>query len=78
MATLQGELFYERFGVNGSIAVISRAWLSHCYAELGAFTEGLAMAAEGLRVAKVILSCSEQHDLCRLNCPHLDVSAVHH
>ena len=54
VATLQGELLYERFGLNGSVAVDSRAWLSYCHAERGAFTEGLAMAAEGLRIAETV------------------------
>lgn len=53
---LLSDLLYERFGANGSIAVISRAWLSHCYAERGTFTQGLAMAEEGLRVAEVVNS----------------------
>jgi len=64
VATLQGDLRYERFGANFSIAVDSRAHLSLCHAELGAFTEGLAMAEEGLRVAEtgnhpfsLILAC---------------------
>ena len=53
VATLQGDLLYERFGTNGIVvAAISRAWLSLCHAERGAFTEGLAMAEEGLRIAE--------------------------
>ena len=31
-----------------------RAWLSLCHAERGAFTEGLAMAEEGLRIAETV------------------------
>ncbi|MGH8066846.1 MAG: AAA family ATPase [Candidatus Entotheonellia bacterium] len=61
---LQGELLYEHFG-GGITSVISRNLLSRCQAELGAFTEGLATAAEGLRVAEevdhpfsVIVGCS--------------------
>jgi tetratricopeptide (TPR) repeat protein len=54
VATLQGELLSERFGTPSSVAVGSRVWLSRCYAELGAFTEGLAMAAEGLRIAATV------------------------
>jgi tetratricopeptide (TPR) repeat protein len=54
VATLQGDLLSERFGTNGSVAAISRAWLSRGYAELGAFPEGLAMAAEGLRIAETV------------------------
>ena len=34
VATLQGDLRYERFGANGSVAATSRAWLSYCHAEL--------------------------------------------
>jgi tetratricopeptide (TPR) repeat protein len=56
VATLQGDLRYERFGSNGSVAAQSRAGLSLCYAELGAFTEGLAMAEEGLRIAETVRS----------------------
>src|SRR5262249_50427164 len=47
VAMLQGELRYERFGTLGSVAAISQAYLSYCYAERGAFTEGLAIAEEG-------------------------------
>jgi tetratricopeptide (TPR) repeat protein len=54
VATLQGELRYERFSSNGSVAASSRAWLSYCLAELGAFTEGLARATEGLRLAEIV------------------------
>jgi class 3 adenylate cyclase/tetratricopeptide (TPR) repeat protein len=54
VATLQGGLLYERFGTNSNIAVASRAWLSYCHAERGAFTEGLAMAEDGLRVAETV------------------------
>jgi tetratricopeptide (TPR) repeat protein len=54
VVTLQGELRYERFGTNGSVAAISRAWLSLCHAECGTFTEGRTLAAEGLRIAEAI------------------------
>ena len=54
VATLQGDLLYERFGSNGIVAATSRAWLSYCHAERGAFTEGLAMAEEGLRIAETV------------------------
>src|SRR5262249_31656836 len=64
VATLQGDLLYERFGTNVIVAVASRFWLGHCHAERGAFTEGLAMAEEGLRIAEtgnhpfsLILAC---------------------
>jgi len=51
---LQGELGSERFGTNGSVAVVSRTWLSFCHAERGAFAEGRAMAEDGLEVAETI------------------------
>ena len=54
VAALHGELLYERFGTNGSVAASSRAWLSYCLAERGAFTEGLAMAEDGLRIAETV------------------------
>jgi tetratricopeptide (TPR) repeat protein len=54
VAALHGELRYERFGTNGSVAASSRAQLSLCHAECGAFTEGLAMAEEGLRIAEAV------------------------
>jgi tetratricopeptide (TPR) repeat protein len=54
VATLQGELLSERFGAVGSVAVTSRAWLSYCLAERGAFTEGGARAEEGLRIAQTV------------------------
>src|SRR5262249_4647113 len=54
VAILQGELRYESFGGNGSVAAISQAYLSYCHAELGAFTEGLTMAEEGLRIAETV------------------------
>jgi tetratricopeptide (TPR) repeat protein len=37
-----------------SVAASSRSWLSRCHAELGAFTEGLAMAEDGLRIAETV------------------------
>jgi tetratricopeptide (TPR) repeat protein len=52
VATLQGDLRYERFGTNSNVAVASRTWLSYCHAERGTFTEGLAMAEDGLRLAE--------------------------
>jgi tetratricopeptide (TPR) repeat protein len=54
VATLQGDLLYERFGSNEIIAAISRIWLSLCHAECGAFTEGRALADDGLRLAETV------------------------
>jgi class 3 adenylate cyclase/tetratricopeptide (TPR) repeat protein len=54
VAMLQGDLLYEHFGANNIIAAASRSWLSYCHAERGAFTEGLALAEEGLRIAETV------------------------
>jgi tetratricopeptide (TPR) repeat protein len=64
VATLQGDLRYERFGTNGSVASSSRAQLSLCHAERGAFTEGLAMAEEGLRIAETVNHPFRQIEAC--------------
>jgi tetratricopeptide (TPR) repeat protein len=65
VATVQGELLSERFGSNGSVAATSRAWLSYCHAERGAFTEGLALAEEGLRIAETFHDPFSQIEACR-------------
>jgi class 3 adenylate cyclase/tetratricopeptide (TPR) repeat protein len=64
VANLQGDLLSERAGTNGSIAASSRAFLSYCHAELGAFTEGLAMAEEGLRLAETVNYPFTQVEAC--------------
>ena len=64
MATLQGDLLSERFGANGSVAASSRAWLGLCHAERGAFTEGLAMAEDGLRIAETVNNPFSQIEAC--------------
>jgi predicted ATPase/class 3 adenylate cyclase len=52
VAALQGDLLYKRFGSLSIVAATSRAWLSLCHAERGAFTEGLALAEEGQQIAE--------------------------
>jgi tetratricopeptide (TPR) repeat protein len=64
VATPQGELRSERFGAIGSVAATSRAWLSYCHAECGAFTEGLTMAEEGLRIAETVNDLFSQIEAC--------------
>jgi tetratricopeptide (TPR) repeat protein len=64
VATLQRELLYERFGSNNIVAAVSRAWLSYCHAERGAFTEGLAMATERLRIAETGDRALSQIEAC--------------
>jgi tetratricopeptide (TPR) repeat protein len=62
---LRGDLLAERFGTNGSVAVISHAWLSFCHAERGAFAEGLAIAQDGLRIAETLQSPFSLIAACR-------------
>jgi len=65
VASLHGELLSERFGTPGSVAASSRAWLSWCHAELGAFTEGLALADDGLRLAETVNSPFSLIEACQ-------------
>jgi tetratricopeptide (TPR) repeat protein len=64
VTTLQGELLAERFGAN-NLAAASRAWLSRCHAELGAFTAGLAIAEEGLRIAETVNNSFSLVEVCQ-------------
>ena len=54
MESLAGDLLHERFGMTGLPAVLSRAWLARCLAELGAFAEGSAHAEEAVRIAEAV------------------------
>src|SRR4029434_3027432 len=51
--SLAGDLIRERFGPSLP-AVLSRAWLTRCLAELGAFPEGIAHAEAAVRVAEAV------------------------
>jgi tetratricopeptide (TPR) repeat protein len=64
VVTLQGDLLSEHFDSTNSVAASSRAWLSRCHAERGAFTEGLAMAAEGLQIAETVQNPFGQIEAC--------------
>jgi tetratricopeptide (TPR) repeat protein len=44
----------ERFGQTILPAVLSRAYLAWCHAELGMFTDGRALGDKGLRIAEVV------------------------
>jgi class 3 adenylate cyclase/tetratricopeptide (TPR) repeat protein len=52
VAALDGALRRERFGQLFLPAVISRAYLAECHAELGMFPEGRVLGDEGLRIAE--------------------------
>jgi tetratricopeptide (TPR) repeat protein len=60
VVTLQGDRLAERVGTGGHIATggpiaaDSRVYLGRCLAERGAFTEGRAIAEDGLRLAETI------------------------
>src|SRR4029450_1351715 len=53
-ASLDGELRRERFGQVILPAVASRTFLAWSLAEMGQFTEGLAIGEEGRRVAEAV------------------------
>ena len=52
--SLKGAQRYERFGQVNLPAVMSRANLAWCYAELGMFAEGRVLGDEGLRIAEAV------------------------
>jgi tetratricopeptide (TPR) repeat protein len=54
VASLDETRCHERFGQVFLPAVISRAYLAVCHAELGAFAEGRTLGDEGLQVAEVV------------------------
>jgi tetratricopeptide (TPR) repeat protein len=52
VAALDGTRRHERFGLTNLPAVISRAHLALCHAELGMFAEGRALGEEGLLIVE--------------------------
>jgi tetratricopeptide (TPR) repeat protein len=54
VASLDGERRHERFGLPHLPAVLSRATLAACHAELGIFAEGIALGEEGRRIAAAV------------------------
>ncbi len=52
VASLEGDLIRERFGMTGLPSVLSRVYLSWSLAELGAFAESLARGEEAVRIAE--------------------------
>jgi tetratricopeptide (TPR) repeat protein len=54
VAFFDGARRHERFGLPNLPAVLSRAYLARCHAELGTFAEGKALADEGLRIAETV------------------------
>jgi class 3 adenylate cyclase/tetratricopeptide (TPR) repeat protein/ABC-type thiamine transport system ATPase subunit len=54
VASLEGAQRHERFGQVFLPAVLSRAYLAACHAELGTFAEGRALGEEGLQIAEAV------------------------
>ena len=54
VAFFDGARRHERFGLPYLPAVLSRAFLAWCHAELGTFAEGRALGEEGLRIAEAV------------------------
>jgi tetratricopeptide (TPR) repeat protein len=54
VASLEGELLHERFGLHIPASVYSRTWLVASLAELGAFAEGIARNEEEVRIAEPV------------------------
>jgi class 3 adenylate cyclase/tetratricopeptide (TPR) repeat protein len=54
VASLEGGLVRERFGLPYLPSVFSRTWLVWCLAELGAFDEGRAIGQEAIQIAEVL------------------------
>jgi DNA-binding NtrC family response regulator/tetratricopeptide (TPR) repeat protein len=51
---LAGERLYERCGMAGVPAVMSRSWLLWSLAEQGEFAQGIALGEEGIRIAEAV------------------------
>jgi tetratricopeptide (TPR) repeat protein len=51
---LTGDRLHERFGQAGLPAVVSRAWLGRCLAEVGAFPEASTHGEEAVRIAEAV------------------------
>jgi tetratricopeptide (TPR) repeat protein len=54
VASLQGELVRERFGLTYLPSVVSRAWSVRCFAELGEFAEAITPGQEAVRIAEAV------------------------
>jgi tetratricopeptide (TPR) repeat protein len=52
VAALQGERLYERCGMTGLPAVMSRTWLVTCLADLGEFDLGVLRGQEAIQIAE--------------------------
>jgi tetratricopeptide (TPR) repeat protein len=64
VASLTGNMRYERFPGKTSPAVLSYARLTSCLAELGAFAEGIPLGEEGIQIAEVLDKSYERVTAC--------------
>jgi class 3 adenylate cyclase/tetratricopeptide (TPR) repeat protein len=65
VASLDGVRRRERFGRVILPAVLSRAWLAACHAELGAFLDGRVLGDEGLQIAEAVAHPASLMTACR-------------
>jgi class 3 adenylate cyclase/tetratricopeptide (TPR) repeat protein len=70
VASLEGELCYERFGLPVPASVYSRTWLVVSLAELGAFAEGIAHYEEQVRI-----TASDDQPVSLVN-PHFNLGRL--
>ncbi|MBI3988891.1 MAG: tetratricopeptide repeat protein, partial [candidate division NC10 bacterium] len=54
VASLEGDLTREYFGLAAPPSVMSRTWLVRCLSELGEFDEGIARGEEAVRIAEAV------------------------
>jgi class 3 adenylate cyclase/tetratricopeptide (TPR) repeat protein len=54
IASLTGDLLYERFGQTGPPSVFTRVYLAWCLAECGQFAEGMAYGEEAVQIAELV------------------------
>ena len=54
VASLEGDMIYEYFGLTALPSVLSRTYLAWCLAEVGAFAEGIARGDEAVQIARAV------------------------
>jgi tetratricopeptide (TPR) repeat protein len=76
---LLGDLEREDFGAPLPSAVAARTWLAGCLAEVGEFSEGMAVGREALRVGELVdQPLSRVHALFALGVVHFLRGEFHH
>jgi tetratricopeptide (TPR) repeat protein len=54
VAALTGEFLHERLSIIAPPSILTRTWLAACFAEVGAFAEGIRLGEEGVRIAQAV------------------------